>query len=398
MSLIPGMNLNLEKTAYDMFGGAVSDFGGRAISSLGGDILKNVVGNAEGEGAQPFSGHWQSTRYAADLIQYAPKHRFMFKVEFKFHPAYAAKLQGGREKNAFTFLVKMVDRPKVEFVYEDVNYYNFRTKVLKEIKHEPLSMSFIDDIGNNTTDFFNAYRKAFSPISRKQFGTAFSPLAAQVAGMNYSHPLAENQDDTATRGVLAGDAMNVLESVIIHQIFAHGSRMCTYTFYNPRIARFDFDEVNHESSDMGNGLTVSFDYDALYVSEVTQTDGTPAPMWGKTDILGNMPGHGGNVSTMSKVQGSIFDTVINAGTRMLGGAASGVVGNLVSKIPFAGPMLAGYAGSMTNKVVTSIGRDSLRTAASGVNNSIAKPETPVVTSNSSPAPTATGPGPNGYDW
>jgi hypothetical protein len=381
MSLLPGVNLNLEKTAYDMFGGAVRDFGGRAIGSIGGDILKSVVGNEEGEGAAPFSGAWQSTRYAADLIQYAPKHRFMFKVEFKFNPTYVEKLMGGREKNAFTFLVKMVDRPKVEFVYEDVNYYNYRTKVLKEIRHDALSMTFIDDIGNNTTDFFNAYRKSYSPISRNAFPTGLDPRMAAMTGMNFSFPLIENQQDTAARGFLANNAINVLDSVIIRQIFAHGTRMCEYTFHNPRILRFDFDEVNHETGE-GNGLSVQFDYDALYVSEMKNTDGTPAPMWGKTDILGNRPGSGsGGISPEQRVAGGLFDSVINAGTRMIGGAASGIVSSVVRKIPIVGPELAGYAGNMANRVTTAIGRDTLRTAAQGVNNSIAKPDTPTVSGN-----------------
>ena len=381
MSLLPGVNLNLEKTAYDMFGGAVRDFGGRAIGSIGGDILRSEIGNDEGEGALPFSGSWQSTRYAADLIQYAPKHRFMFKVEFKFNPTYVEKLMGGREKNAFTFLVKMVDRPKVEFVYEDVNYYNFRTKVLKEIRHDALAMTFIDDIGNNTTDFFNAYRKSYSPISRNAFPTGLDPRLAATTGMNFSFPLIENQQDTAARGFLANNAINVLDSVIIRQIFAHGTRMCEYTFHNPRILRFDFDEVNHETGE-GNGLSVQFDYDALYVSEMMNPDGTPSPMWGKTDILGNRPGSGsGGISPAQRVAGGLFDSAINAGTRMLGGAASGIVGNVVRKIPIIGPELAGYAGNMANRVTTAIGRDTLRTAAAGVNNSIAKPETPIVSEN-----------------
>ena len=381
MSLLPGVNLNLEKTAYDMFGGAVRDFGGRAIGSLGGNILKNAVGNSDGEGAAPFSGAWQSTRYAADLIQYAPKHRFMFKVDFKFNPTYVQSLMGGREKNAFTFLVKMIDRPKVEFVYEDVNYYNFRTKVLKEIRHDPLSMTFIDDIGNNTTDFFNAYRKAFSPISRNEFPTKLDPQIAATTGMNFSFPLLENKQDTASRGFLANNAINVLEAIIIRQVFAHGTRMCEYTFHNPRISRFDFDEVSHENSE-GNGLSVQFDYDALYVSEMKGTDGTPAPMWGKTDILGNRPGSGaGGISPAQRVAGGLFDSAINAGTRLIGGAAAGIVSKAVSSIPIIGSSLSGLAGNMANKVTTSIGRDTLRTAAAGVNNSIAKPETPVITSS-----------------
>lgn len=380
MSLIPGFNIGLEKTAYDLFGGAVRDFGTRALGDLGGDILRQTTGNSEGETVEPFSGKWQSTKYAADLIKYAPKHRFMFKVEFKFDPAYVNELMTGRDNNAFTFLVKSIDRPKVEFVYEDVNYYNFRTKVLKEIRHEPLSMTFIDDIGNNVTSFFNAYRKSFSPISRGNFPTGFSVKTAQINGMNFSDPEMENQADSASRGVLKPGVYNPLQSIIIRQIFAHGTRMCEYTFHNPRISRFDFDEVNHETGE-GNGLSVQFDYDALYVSNTLQTNGrTPGPEYAGTDILGNRPGTAKEISTADKVKGTILDSVINAGTRVAGQAVSGAVSSVVKKIPFIGPELAGYAGNMANRVTTAIGRDTLRNAAYGVNNSIAQPSQPVVTS------------------
>jgi hypothetical protein len=380
--VLSGLGVSLEKTAYDLFGGAVSDYGTQILGSIGGDILSSTTGSADGETVLPFSGAWQSTKYAADLIQYAPKHRFMFKVDFKFNPTYVEKLMGGKDKGAFTFVVKTIDRPKVSFVYEDINFYNFRTKVLKEIQHEALSMTFFDDIGNNVTDFFNAYRKALSPISRNEFPTGLNPLIAQQTGMNFSFPLLENQQDTATRGFLANNAINVLESIIIRQIFAHGTRMVEFTFHNPKIVRFDFDEVDHSSTGDGNVLSAQFDYDALYVSEVKNPNGTPAPMWGKTDILGNRAGSTTTgVSPNDRIAGGIFDSVINAGTRVIGGAASGVISNAVRNIPIIGPQLAGYAGSMTNKVITSIGRDTLRTAAQAVNNSIAKPETPTVSSD-----------------
>jgi hypothetical protein len=360
-----------------MFGAAVNDFGSRAISSIGRGILGATVGDADGQSSfAPFAGAWQSTKYAADLIKYAPKHRFMFKVQFQFNQTYAS-MQGGRDPNAFSYLVKMIDRPKVEFSYEDVNYYNFRTKVLKEIRHEPLSLTFIDDIGNNTTDFFNAYRKSLSPISRTK---EFNIKGAEKNGMNFSFPLIENQMDSASRGVYANDVINALEKIVVRQIFAHGKRMCEYTFNNPRIIRFDFDEMNHETGE-GNGLTAQFDYDSLHVSEVITPTGTPMPMWGATDIIGNTPGSGNeNVSTADKISGTIMDTVINAGSRMAGTAVSSAIRNATKNIPFVGGMLSGFAGATANKVVTSVIRNNLRSAVVGINNSIAKPEEPPVSS------------------
>lgn len=365
MSLIPGFDLNLEKTSYEAFGAAVSDFGQKGLQSGGSNLLKTSSSNANQSQPIPDADRiWQSTKYAEDLIEFAPKHRFMFKVDFKFNPKYIDKLMGGKNKNAFTYLVKMVDRPKVEFVYEDVNYYNFRTKVLKEIKHEPLSMTFIDDIGNNTTDFFNAYRKSYSPISRNNFASGLDVRQAQESGMNFSNPKKENQNDSAGRGVLADNAYNVLESIIIRQIFGHGQRMCEYTFFNPRISRFDFDEVNHDTSE-GNGLTVQFDYDALYISEMLETNGTPAPAWGNSDILGNNPGTASSTSTTSKAEAGTYQG-------LPGGPISDYGTYQFSKIP-----LVTNPQQSTNG--TFMGKDSLKLMSEGINNSISMPEERIIT-------------------
>ena len=71
------------------------------------------------------------------------------------------------EQNA-SFMVRHVDRPKIDYDYEDVNLYNFRTKVLKQIKHREVGLTLYDDVGNNVLSFINAYRKLQMPIARMQ--------------------------------------------------------------------------------------------------------------------------------------------------------------------------------------------------------------------------------------
>jgi hypothetical protein len=104
------------------------------------------------------------TSYAASIAdsQFRPKLKFLFRVEFLFKPEVVKMF--GQETAAwaknFAFLIRSVDRPKVDFEYDDVNMYNFRIKVLKSIKHRALTMTLMDDVGNNVHEFFRTKKVA----------------------------------------------------------------------------------------------------------------------------------------------------------------------------------------------------------------------------------------------
>jgi len=291
--ILKGYGVQLESKALNQFGAAVGDYAkqaglgpladiaqqsinnkGLTVKTLGGlasvlgvNNLDNMLGNKH---------EWQSPKYAADLVQYAPKHRFIFKVKFIFNEPYSTMIN--RE---FMYLVKEVDKPTVHWEYEEVNMYNFKTKVLKSIKHEALNMTFHDDIQNKVLDFFNAYRLAYSPISSLTYN---QKAMFENSGMDFYEP-GTGGISSASMGLLAGGNKNVLSHIEVIQVYAHGTKQNVFIFTNPKIESFDFDNLSMESSE-GNSLQVSFAYDALYVYDDV-TNGTPAPAWGAADILGN---------------------------------------------------------------------------------------------------------------
>jgi hypothetical protein len=291
-NILSGYGVQLESKALGQFGAAVGDYASMAGLGPLADIATSSIANKGLTGtsltglASAFglnsldgilgkNGGWQSSKYAADLVAFAPKHRFIFKVKFIFNEPYSAI---NRE---FMYVVKEVDKPKVTFEYEDVNMYNFRTKVLKSIKHEAMSMSFHDDIQNKVLDFFNAYRKAYSPVSSLSYN---QKAMMEDAGMDFYKP-GSGGLSSASMGILANGQVNVLSHIEVAQVYAHGTRQNVFVFTNPRIENFDFDNLSHESSEC-NQLSVSFNYDALYVYDEITT-GTPSPAWGHSDIIGN---------------------------------------------------------------------------------------------------------------
>ena len=210
-NLLNDTKLTLEKSATEKFGSVVDDFAK--------DKLSAAFGQKKQDGKQSANrndGSWYATSYAASLAghDYRPKLKFMFKVEFIFAQWAIQKFPDAfkdLQRNSFTFMVKQVDRPKIDFEYEeDINMYNFRTKVLKKIKHRPLTMIFMDDVGNRVFDFVRLLMMIHQPITEK------SPLrdnsnrppkpSSQTlpngSGMAFSNHDRRSSGDNAHRGVV----------------------------------------------------------------------------------------------------------------------------------------------------------------------------------------------------
>jgi hypothetical protein len=374
-NLLKGYNVQLESKALGTFGAAVGDYAKQAGMGPLADIasssinnkgltIKTVGGLASAFGVQGIDGAlgmkhaWQSSTYASDLVNFAPKHRFIFKVKFIFNEPYSNSIN--RE---FMYVVKEIDKPTVHFEYEDVNMYNFKTKVLKSIKHEALNMVFHDDIQNKVLDFFNSYRLAYSPISSLNYN---QKAIFEQAGMDFYAP-GSGGASSASMGLLAGGNRNVLSHIEVTQVYAHGTRQNVFIFTNPKIESFDFDNLSMESSE-GNSLAVSFAYDALYIYDDI-TNGTPSPAWGKSDILGNREVGSRNQFGNQLIGG---DSVGKRASSIFGGV-SDALGNPISAITSAFGEAAGNIKKEINGIISSatsevesLAKSTLAAARSGI--------------------------------
>ena len=198
-------------------------------------------------------GDWTSVHYADDMIAHQPKFKFLFKVLFKGFP-------GGE----FYYYVQRCDKPKVQLVHQDINYYNFRTRVLTQTTFNPLSISFYDEIGNTVNQFFTEYMKAVSGQGGGSWG-----VDQGFGNASSTKPY------TANKGYSQG------KEIIIEQIFANGVLTNRFKFKNPRIEQFDFDELNMEDNSF-NVMSCTFSYDAIECETVSHSVLTT---WGETDLL-----------------------------------------------------------------------------------------------------------------
>lgn len=387
--------INTERVATEMFGNAVEQFGAGPLNKA----LKDAFGKPESTTVNRNDGSWYATSYAHSLAnsQFRPKLKFLFRVEFLFKPEVLAMF--GQEaatwaKN-FAFLVKSVDRPKVDFEYDEINQYNFRTKVLKQIKHRALTMTFLDDVGNNVHEFFRFMLMVHSPITRRSLGSGFNMSDmnnlshySTGSGMRFSDS-PSSTTDFATRGALPTDIGNALQAIKITQIFVQpgtgndldtGAKEIAFFFVNPRIESFDLDDVSHEASDPSL-LTMMFDYDILVMTDMRTLE--PIPAGKGMPPVGSAPGDAAPTNRQpgaKNPQGNenpYMKTLAALGGRAATKLTNEVFGKYVRQVPGLGSVADTVGGLIGGGAKSLIGGGS----GGSVNQSYAAPTRDLVTDN-----------------
>lgn len=198
------------------------------------------------------AGSWQAPMYASDLNDHHAKLKFLFKVTFS-----------GFGVSDFFCYVHRCDKPKVRLNHQDVNYYNFRTRVLVSTTYDPLSITFLDEIGNSVNTFFADYLRKHSGTGNGEYGIqkGFGLSSSTI-------PYSKGYSDSGA-------------TITIEQIFANGLLTNRFVFVNARVESFDFDELSMEES-AGSMMTMIFSYDALKTYTVNNN---LMHTWGATDLL-----------------------------------------------------------------------------------------------------------------
>jgi hypothetical protein len=392
--ILNNSKIAIEKAASDTFGSVVEDF---ARGGLGGIIPKQAP-----ESVDRKDGSWYSTSYAAALAGgtgYRPKLKFLFKVKFNFTPealaAYNGRLKSSAD-NSFTFMIKSVDRPKIDFEYEeDVNMYNFRTKVLKRIRHKELTIIFLDDTGNKVFDFYRDLMMIHSPITARQIErdnklneNSGRPQADTVkgdgsissisrSGMSFS----KSDRDNASRAVVNSTFGNSIESIQVQQIFVNPSlplsnavQINSFDFMNPRIMSFDFDELSHEANEVST-LTMVFDYDWLEMVKGGSQSNASLEASAQVVVPGGIHGAPSDVSASGNPvpMGGNGVTAALSGifSRSLGELTQDTIGKAVSK-NLGNGALATALGGKVSSVLGGLATSAVQRAVSGIGNSLTR--------------------------
>lgn len=399
----------LEREAYKQFGNAVDDFASGALAGIFPSTrAKDLTKPEQSYSSTSDIGIWEPTKYSAALVEtgdYRPRLKFLFKVTFEIDQDIASaisKVTGGNEgdiQRELTFMVKSVDKPKIDFEYEEVNMYNYRTKVLKKITHQEMNLVFYDDTGNRVFDFINMYRMAHQPIARMQQLTTVSGSQHEALENNgFAFSDVSSALDSGMRGNLpGGNKKSLITKMVVHQYYVNAGadirdktqivKVNDFVFVHPRAVSLDMDDLDHEQGDQFNIATMRFDYDALYMSSGNiPTEGNLSPEFPGGDIMmaggrENNMREGGKGQEISR--GGTKNPFLDVLARQGGRAAQQIISGALNKTGL-GSIAGGALGGAIYKVSGALGNaagGTLRDMAAGVSQGLAIPSFPFATSN-----------------
>jgi len=214
--------------------------------------------------------HRQASPYAIDLLARAPKYKFLFVVQFIPNAGYSG-LGNALGPLDMAFAVKKSSRPEWKETVEDVNFYNYRSKVATKTEFSEMTMSFHDDILNMATGFYTAYMRASTPITNLY---DVSQDMLEELSMGFDDGV-YTKDDTygitisdyaSSKGLLANDEKTIFKEIRLYHVYNSGNKVTIYHFYNPRITNMSLDDLDMSVGSEGSELNLSFVYDHLHVS------------------------------------------------------------------------------------------------------------------------------------
>lgn len=241
--------------------------------------------------------------YAMDLIRLAPKHSFMFVVEIIMKPPFQRLILNECGSAALAAIIQEFDRPDIEFEYEEVNYYNFRSQIPKRTKLKPVKIKMYDDNMNVALAFIVNYLRETAPHTRiAPVGGVHNRLDEMGMGWKIGTPqngAPPSQTDLTTGFAQSNmDASSItsapgtynfamIEYIKVYQIGDFGNYTNIYWYTNPRIIDIQFDKLNMISTESST-ISMEFVYDSMFIELSQRTD--PNDFMAMTNI-GRYPLH-----------------------------------------------------------------------------------------------------------
>lgn len=209
----------------------------------------------------------------------APKLKFLFTVEFGFRTMEAHR--GSQELAIIKYDLKTATRPNISVNQEDINFYNYRTKVATRVSFGTIKLTFYEDSLNTANDLLWNYMSQLSPITRA--GNGNNPSINSV-GISTAGEEVSIGSTASTVGPLGNVDGPIAWMKVHHHYVEYGptiasatpgdrpidgngqakGKITTYTYLNPKIESIDMDELDMSSSEAST-VSVTFTVDSVSV-------------------------------------------------------------------------------------------------------------------------------------
>jgi len=190
-----------------------------------------------------------------------PKPKFLFGVRFitQFNsPAFG---QFSDQNGDVAFMVKTVDKPKIDFDVTVMNQYNKRRLVQTKIKYQPINMRFYDSVDERLSKFILSYMQHY-------YGDHLAENVDQWSYDKISSEFNNGVDGWGYRGISQPGRSNsapFMSHIELYQFF--GGNFSRWVFVNPLITSFDHDNVDAESGNVAQEASMSVEFEGLLYRE-----------------------------------------------------------------------------------------------------------------------------------
>lgn len=195
------------------------------------------------------NGYVRDYRHAARIFRSndfsrTPKSKFSFYVRIITNPLAEnsyGKVQDPLDRNELNYLVKNVELPKFEIDVQDLNQYNRKVILQRQIKYSPVTIKFHDDNIGALRKFWQNYYMFYFNDGR--YNDGFYKVDDKYLSRSTSNSSNKWGYDTGVK-------VNYLDKIEIYSMY-HTDKTQLITLENPIISSF-----NHDTHDYSEGQSL----------------------------------------------------------------------------------------------------------------------------------------------
>ena len=215
-------------------------------------------------------GEQSATNSTASLTR-TPRYKFMYYARFVLNQdvlrSISAQadplirqnlnLNGWQDQRSVSFLVKKIDRPKIELNTVETNQYNLRRQNYTRTTFQPVTMSLFDTSDNRVLNMWINYFRYYFSNSRATTGdvSEFDPTSATTANTFETFQSSYGMNPQGT-----SYGRNFFMSIEIYAVF--GGKAQLTRLIAPRIASIDWGSFDSSDSSVTE-VTMTFKYENI---------------------------------------------------------------------------------------------------------------------------------------
>lgn len=187
------------------------------------------------------------------LMRSIPRYKFMYYATFVVNSdaqnLFPDMTDLGNYEQGISFMIKSIDKPKVDLQVQELNQYNRKRYVYTRLKYNPIQIRFHDTVDDRVLQVWVNYFRYYFGDSR--------PKSSAV----YDDSVIGTFNDSSGWGLRpVSEQINFFKRVELYAMF--GQKYTQVNYINPRITNVDWQ--NFESEQSGSEeVNMSLDYEAL---------------------------------------------------------------------------------------------------------------------------------------